>query len=60
MARALTIMSIVIAILLLLVFAADLVIGIPFHGRFKMMDIIFILSAIGLGYISWSTLRDLR
>ncbi len=60
MARALTIMSIVIAILLLVLFAADLAIGVPFQKASIMMDIIFLVSAAGLGYISWTTLKDLR
>ena len=53
-------MSIVIAILLLLLFAADLAIGIPFDKASPMMDIIFLICALGLGYISWTTLKDIR
>ena len=53
-------MSIAIAILLLVLFAADLATGFPFQKASTMMDIIFLICAAGLGYISWTTLKDLR
>ena len=60
MAKGLTIMAISIAILLLALFGLDLAVGIPFKRVSPRMDIIFILCAMGLGYISWTTFRDLR
>jgi hypothetical protein len=60
MPKALCIFGTVIAVLLLLVFALDLTIGIPFGGPSvsMLMDIGFIVCAIALGYISWMTLRE--
>ena len=60
MAKALTIASIVIAVLILILFALDLVIKVPFSRASMPMDISFIICAVGLGYISWLTYRDLR
>jgi len=60
MPKALCIFGTVIAVLLLLVFALDLTIGIPFGGPkvSMLMDIGFIVCSIALGYISWMTLRE--
>ncbi len=60
MAKGLTIMAISIAILLLVLFGLDLVIQYPFKRVSVLMDIVFILCASGLGFISWTTLKDLR
>ncbi len=58
MAKGLTIMSMVIAVLVLLLFAADLAIAIPFRRAKPVMDIVFVLCSVGLGYISWSTYKE--
>jgi hypothetical protein len=60
MAKGLTIASIVIAVLILVVFALDLALKFPFSRANVMMDITFILCAAALGYISWTTLKDIR
>ena len=41
---------------------ADLVIGVPFSGseHTKLMDILFIVCAAIVGYLSWDAWRDLR
>jgi len=48
----------VIAILILVLFLLDLTVKIPFERISLMMDIVFVLCAAGLGYLSWSTLRE--
>lgn len=60
MAKGLTIMAIMVAILLLLLFALDLAVAIPFRRARPMMDVAFVICSIGLGYIGWNTLRDLK
>jgi hypothetical protein len=65
MAKALCIAGITIAVLILIVFLTDLVAGLagmvalaPFRGASQMMDIVFVLCAAGLGFLSWSTLKE--
>ncbi len=58
MPKALTISGMAIAALFFLMFGLDLVLGFPFSGASKAMDITFLLSAIMLGYMSWSTFRE--
>ena len=60
MAKGLTIISMVIAVLVLVLFALDLAIKIPFDRVSMPMDIAFVISAIGLGYISWSTYKEVK
>jgi hypothetical protein len=60
MAKGLTIMAIVIAIFLLLLFTLDLVVGYPFGKASVLMDVAFVICSLGLGYIGWNTWRDLR
>lgn len=60
MAKGLTIMAVVIAILLLIVFGLDLAIGVPFRKASVLMDIGFIVCALGLGLLSWSAFRELK
>ena len=60
MAKGLTIMSLVTAVLLLLLFGLDLAIGIPFQKANWLMDLIFVLCALGLGYISWTTYKEVK
>ena len=60
MAKALTIMAIVVAILLLLLFGLDLIIGYPFGKASLLMDISFVICSLGLGYAGWNTLKDLK
>lgn len=58
MPKVLTIIAMVIAGLILLVFALDAAIGIPFKKASLLMDIGFIVCAVALGYLSWTTYRE--
>ena len=60
MAKGLTIFAMVIAVLVLVLFSLDLAIGIPFRKASVLLDIVFAISAAGLGYISWSTFKELK
>lgn len=57
MAKALTILGMLVAILILLIFTLDLAISIPF-GQIMMMDIGMIISGAALLYLSWSAFRE--
>jgi len=59
MPKALTIAGIVVAALIALLFTVDLAIGWPFQRSMIVTDVLSILCAIGLGYASWSTMREL-
>lgn len=59
MAKALCIIGMVIAVLLLALFLLDLAIEYPFGRASFFMDVAFILCAGGLGYMSWSSYKDL-
>ncbi len=54
----LTMTGLIVAILLGLAFAMDLVVGFPFQKASVLMDSGFIFAAILLGIISWMTLRE--
>ena len=58
MPKALCYAGMAIAAVILVFFLLDLAVGIPFMGRYKIMDVMFVLCAIGLGYLSWGTLRE--
>lgn len=60
MAKGLTIFAMVIAVLVLVLFSLDLALGIPFRKANIFLDIIFAISAAGLGYISWATFKELK
>jgi hypothetical protein len=55
-----TIVGMVVAGLVGLVFLLDLVAGIPFGGASMMMNIGAIIGAAILGYLSWDAMRDIR
>lgn len=59
MPKALTISGMAVAGLVLLVFLLDLALGLPFGRPSLMMDIGFVLAAVILAYMSWSTYREL-
>jgi hypothetical protein len=66
MPKALCLTGMVIAILLFVLFLVDLVvpfIGLaglaPFGQASLLLDLIFVLCAGGLGYLSWSSFREL-
>ncbi len=58
MPKGLSISGMVVAGCLLLLFGLDLALKWPF-GRDMAMDIGFVISAAVLGYMSWSTFREL-
>lgn len=54
-----------LSILIFLLFFLDLVLPFalskdwaPLKGASMMVDIVFVLSAVGLGFLSWVTLRE--
>jgi hypothetical protein len=50
-----------VAVLLLLVFLADLIAGEPFGGGpFLLVDIAGTLGSILLGYLAWDAAKDLK
>jgi hypothetical protein len=58
MAKAMSIGGMIVAGLLVLVFAADLAVKIPFGRVGTMTDAGFLASAAILGYLSWNAFRD--
>lgn len=67
MPKALCLTGLVIAILVFLIFFFDLLFGMlgmtslsPFKMSNVTMDVIFLLCAAGLGFLSWSSFRELK
>jgi hypothetical protein len=60
MSKALTIVGMVVAGLVGLVFLLDLALSIPFDRASILMDIGALLAAGLLGYLSWDAMRDVR
>ena len=60
MPKALTIGGMVVSAVLLLLFGLDLAIEIPFQRVSALMDIGVVICALMLGYMSWTTLREIR
>ncbi len=60
MPRILAIAGMVVAGLMLLIFGMDIAIKLPFGGANSTIDIGFIISSLILGYLSWSSFRDVR
>lgn len=63
MPKGLCISGMVIAILIFLLFLSDLVVPsgmAPFKKASMLMDIAFVICAAGLGYLSWSSFRELK
>jgi len=58
MAKALTILGMVVAVLIFCLFAVDLAILIPFQRASIPMDVLSILCAAILGYLSWTTYKE--
>jgi hypothetical protein len=58
MPKALCLVGMVVAVLLLLVFGLDLAIQFPFHRADMPMDVGGVVSSLILGYVSWTTLRE--
>jgi hypothetical protein len=58
MPKALCMSGLVVSGLVIILFAADLAVGIPFRRASMMMDIALLGSAALLGLLSWFTLRE--
>ena len=58
MPKALSIGGMVIAVLIFLLFVLDLALAFPFQRSSMLMDIVFVLCALGLGYLSWATFKE--
>ncbi len=58
MPKVLCLTGMVIAILILVLFLLDLALKFPFQRINTVMDVVFVICAVVLGYISWSTLRE--
>lgn len=58
MPKALCLTGMVIAIVVFLLFLLDLIIKVPFQRANLVMDVIFVLCAGVLGFISWTTFRE--
>ncbi len=58
MPKGFTILGMVTSILVLILFTADIAAGFPFNRQF-MLDIVFLICGAILGYISWSTFKEL-
>ena len=58
MPKVMTIVGMVVAALLLLLFGADLALGVPFGGVQMKMNIGAILGSAILGYLSFTTFRE--
>jgi hypothetical protein len=60
MSKALTILGMVVAGLVGVVFALDLAAGFPFSRANVTMDVGAIIAAVILGYLAWDAFRDVR
>ena len=60
MPKAMTIAGMVVAAIMLLLFGADIALGIPFGGAQSTMSIGALLASSILAYLSYSTFRELR
>lgn len=58
MPKALCMVGMAVAIILALLFLLDLIAGIPFSRASFTMDVLMLLCAAGLGYVSWATFRE--
>ena len=61
MPKALCMTGIVISVLVFFLFLFDLVAPVwlaPFKHANRLLDVLFVLSAAGLAYMSWATLKE--
>jgi len=58
MPKALCLTGMVIAIVVFLLFLLDLIIKVPFQRANLVMDVVFVLCAGALAFISWTTFRE--
>jgi hypothetical protein len=60
MSKVLTIVGMVVAGIVGLIFAVDLAVQIPFDRASWLMDVGALIAAGLLGYLSWDAMRDVR
>lgn len=60
MSKAMTILGMVVAALVGLIFLLDLAVGVPFATANWVMDVGALIAAAILGYLSWDAMRDVR
>ena len=58
MPKALCMSAMVISGIIGLIFAADLVIGLPFDRASRTMDVCFLFCAATTAFLAWSTFRE--
>jgi hypothetical protein len=58
MAKAFSVFGMVVSIIFLLVFSLDLALRMPFGRASWIADVGFIICALLLGYMSWTTYRE--
>ena len=58
MGKVLSLLAMLVSALLILVFALDLAIGMPFNKASTLMDVGVLICAVILAYLSWSTFRE--
>jgi hypothetical protein len=58
MARAMCVIGIIVALVLVLLFGTDAFLKVPFRGASMMMNVAMIVAGFMLGYTSWATLRE--
>lgn len=58
MPKALCMVGMAVAIILVILFLLDLISGIPFRQASILMDVLMLVCAAGLGYVSWATFQE--
>lgn len=58
MPKSLTIIGMIVSSLVIILFGADLAVGFPFQKASMLMDILYLVCAAVLGYLSWSSFRE--
>lgn len=58
MAKAMCVIGIVVALLLILLFGADTFLNVPFRGASMMMNVAMMIAGLMLAYTSLATLRE--
>jgi len=59
MAKGLTITAMAVAVLTLVLFGMDLAISVPFHKQSIILDIAFVICGLAIGFLAFTTWREL-
>ncbi len=59
MAKGLTITALALAVLTLVLFGLDLAISVPFNKQSIFLDVAFVICALAIGFLGFSTWREL-